>query len=382
MSAHISQEEFQTWVSWINENDWSAYNVSALDDDAAEAVSSKERLTRGRTSRRRFRWPHHTIAHASEERASSHEPESSNGSNLQIAKLALRCPREDCTYTKAFPRQYELDRHIATVHEKQKPFWCPVKGCFKSTAAPSFTRSDKLTSHIRACHKVDADTDCPVVGCPVTLELLLLGRHLVFDHHRGLDRTARAHANAVVNAASSKFRKCPLWQCSAQVPLSRFEAHLKSHGRDELECMAVDLAKEGYIIAFFDDSQEAAEIYVRCPVCSDVVESLADFEKHLLFSHITNPGWPNPQRIPSLDSGFYEGHWTSRIAMTDRKDRQIGLHCRGCGEDFADRHDCGIMRNNKDIVAELRPHRQALLRLCPAFGACEIVFEDLILNES
>jgi len=54
----------------------------------------------------------------------------------------FECSHLGCSHKGTFLREYELERHIKTKHEKDRPFQCPVTGCFKRTQRTAFARSD------------------------------------------------------------------------------------------------------------------------------------------------------------------------------------------------------------------------------------------------
>ena len=96
----------------------------------------------------------------------------------------LTCDHDGCSYKGAFPRQWKLQRHIASKHTTEKPYWCPVVGCVKGNGAPAFARPDKLTAHVRAVHYgTDVKAICPANTCTdKALTLDLLGVHVKSEH--------------------------------------------------------------------------------------------------------------------------------------------------------------------------------------------------------
>jgi hypothetical protein len=78
----------------------------------------------------------------------------------------LSCEYANCTYEGTFPRQWELQRHIAAKHITYKPYWCPMVGCVKVGGPARFARPDKLAAHVRAVHySKGTKVVCPDASC-------------------------------------------------------------------------------------------------------------------------------------------------------------------------------------------------------------------------
>ena len=216
---------------------------------------------------------------------------------------SLKCGHADCNYKGTFPRQWELQRHVAAKHEKVKPFWCPVSGCVKGSRPPAFTRPDKLTAHIRAVHQgKGARAVCPAATCGGTpLELDLLGVHVQLQHlttrHDGV---IGGMLRAVANAASTDWRPCPLWSCKKRVSLEDFPSHLLSHPRAELIVASAELAGEGYRLVksgcYHSEEEmsirrgwcdcEMTSVEVECPICGSGHSSGQMLMTHIESAHI------------------------------------------------------------------------------------------------
>lgn len=74
----------------------------------------------------------------------------------------LLCPERDCTYRMPFRSNYDLKRHVRTVHygDNELQYHCPFPQCrdFPRT----FVRKDKWLNHLRSGH--DGST-CPLSHC-------------------------------------------------------------------------------------------------------------------------------------------------------------------------------------------------------------------------
>lgn len=100
--------------------------------------------------------------------------------------LRLLCPMYACAHAGTFASQWDLNRHVQSVHQATKSFECPYPGCFNGLHAWQFARPDKLTSHIKSCHarrQPDALLDCPVFLCVHARSTLTdLASHIRQDH--------------------------------------------------------------------------------------------------------------------------------------------------------------------------------------------------------
>ena len=73
-----------------------------------------------------------------------------------IRPRIFACPYPDCS-SKSFGWRYELQRHIAGLHEAKRPvFWCTVAGCGRSEMEGEipFPRKDNTNDYIRKVHKM------------------------------------------------------------------------------------------------------------------------------------------------------------------------------------------------------------------------------------
>jgi hypothetical protein len=59
----------------------------------------------------------------------------------------LRCAFSGCSRTEPFGRKGDLDRHIASVHKKERSWKCPRRNCIFHIKG--FPRKDKLNEHLR-----------------------------------------------------------------------------------------------------------------------------------------------------------------------------------------------------------------------------------------
>jgi hypothetical protein len=59
----------------------------------------------------------------------------------------LRCAFSGCRRTAPFGRKGDLDRHIASIHKKERSWKCPRRNCI--FYIKGFSRKDKLNEHLR-----------------------------------------------------------------------------------------------------------------------------------------------------------------------------------------------------------------------------------------
>jgi hypothetical protein len=251
----------------------------------------------------------------------------------------LQCTIDGCSLQGTFPRQCELDRHVAAQHNHEKKFECPVFGCLHGPSQTSFTRADKLTSHIRSCHARDIKVLCPWTNCRIEVELEVLGIHLershhgervieavkrgqngsydgcpfpscqeylggkaLLDHISGHDQTLSGQMEKhsteeirLLQNASSAYRKCLLWSCRKPVALSKLMDHQLQHAQDQLRAAALDLWQENYALiksgcdhCLTDQSCNCAitGIAVVCPICHAAFSDHDSLERHIDDVHI------------------------------------------------------------------------------------------------
>jgi hypothetical protein len=290
----------------------------------------------------------------------------------------------------------ELARHVQTVHggESAKRFACHALGCFDGHLPWSFARSDKLTSHVKATHNYSTIFNrCPVATCsfePCTLEVL--GVHIQHVHH------ALEEGRAVLNATPCKTRKCPLWQCGKYFVANQLMAHIQSHASDDLEVAKSALETEGFLLEA--TTQIGSLVHVVCPVCHAVAADTIQFMRHLATEHLqtsTSGGYLHfekwkaywNQNIPKNYAANIKKllPW-SRIGGFESLRRSLDYQCPCCPfsvagvgggfgaqetQDQQDKralilgHHLSLLRPEAEVVAELYPHRMAILRLWPEF---------------
>jgi hypothetical protein len=99
-------------------------------------------------------WPNCTS------KATFKTPASLNTHTTNIHTTPLICSVPQCSYKKPFGKNYELQRHIETIHGNETPHKCPVKDCEQH--ASGFSRKDKLKKHMREQHTL---LKCPYNHC-------------------------------------------------------------------------------------------------------------------------------------------------------------------------------------------------------------------------
>ena len=315
--------------------------------------------------------------------------------------LQLKCPHANCTHARTFPRLYELKRHIRVKHGGQKPFSCPFKGCFKGATAPSYARSDKLTSHIRNVHgkHMEKLLDCCFDDCmspPLTLDLL--GLHIRHAHAKpnpfGEAVYCDEKARALVNAASTKYRQCPLWRCAKPLRLPNFIQHLSEHSTEDLEDAIAELNMEGYVISnkshvrcnpeLSDNemvqasARSVVRIRVRCPMCNDTFETLQSLQMHIVDEHL----------IAESQKEHYSA-WKEYFRKFSDRVKILGpwgdwelvarIHHLTCP--FCERPQIGAYSTDHHVsmladTDEVKLHRRAILKLYPDFST-HPVWKDL-----
>lgn len=300
-----------------------------------------------------------------------------------------------------FCRQWELDRYTRIKHQMEKPWVCTVAGCFKGPNRTAFARPDKLTDHLRKVHSRLDMVHCPVNGCGKRLVLELIGAHIDCAHSLSYG-SVKEQLRPLANASNANYRACPYWRCRKHVKLASFTEHIVSHSIDELNAMEEELRRENYFYVRSGCSHQAivegihscavTALCIICPVCGEVTGSHAAFEQHAITRHLLKQDaavwehlfqwkhhlWANTVRsgpnvlIPWESWG--RGEWKRRSIK----------ECPFCREDFKDGrsqydhswHHLSLLRNTEEAVAELYPHRRAILRLYPDFKS-HPVFADL-----
>ncbi|KAH9213472.1 hypothetical protein DL95DRAFT_390438 [Leptodontidium sp. 2 PMI_412] len=110
-------------------------------------------------------------------RATFKSPGSLKSHIFNIHVTPLVCTHPQCTYAKPFGKQYELDRHINTIHLASHNHQCPVQSCEAHTTG--FARKDKLLNHIREQHD---NLRCPYNHCFATVLETQVESHLRLFH--------------------------------------------------------------------------------------------------------------------------------------------------------------------------------------------------------
>ena len=314
----------------------------------------------------------------------------------------LKCPHSNCTHEGTFPRGYELERHVRVKHENKRPYSCPFPGCYKGTTTPSYARSDKLTSHIRNAHGRHTEKllHCCLESCTHSaLTLDLLGVHIRRNHiKRNYSRETvyeGEKARALLNAASPKYRQCPLWRCAKQLPLSNIIRHLSEHSTVDLEDATADLSLEGYAISNearvrFDPEQRDQEVLqayacsgvcvrVRCPICNDIFDTHESFQLHVREEHFIAEGQKEHFRAWREDvSSLSNKHILAAAPWKLWGSNWDGMNtiCPCCGYITPNKGDIDYHTSMLADPEAIKPHRRAILKLYPEF-ATHPVWKDL-----
>lgn len=325
------------------------------------------------------------------------QPKGTTVTSLELADKDLeKCTVDGCKHKRAFSSAYELTRHVQTVHggESAKRFVCSARGCFNGRLHWSFTRSDKLTSHIKSTHNYSTIFNtCPVATCafgPCTLEAL--GVHIQHAHET-LDE-----GRAVLNATPCKTRKCPLWRCGKHLVANQLMAHVQSHSSEDLEAAKSILETEGFLIE--GTTQSGISVYVVCPVCRAVTADAIQFIRHLATDHLQTSASGGHVHFEK-----WKAYWRWKIVQSDAAkiqkllpwarinhfwtlSRMSDYECPCCPfsisnvggnykihdrQDQRDKraliqeHHLSFLRPEAEVIAELYPHRMAILRLWSEF---------------
>jgi hypothetical protein len=303
-----------------------------------------------------------------------------------------------------FSTSDELDKHLRTEH-RSAMYSCTAVGCFKGTSAPKFQKSETLTQHIKESHNPDTIFFCPFKTCgfgPSKLDDVAI--HLHWTHTEApLEVDTRvmycnynASVDAVINAASWKYFRCPVWDCRKFVSggHKKVSAHLLAHLPVELENVRDELAFDGYDIhnshglVALSSALRASSVQIKCPACEVRCESDADFRYHIEATHMLArfPGalehfetwrkdiesWTVKQSLKQAsqrpcwlesvpDSVFYQ---VSRSRETSRKCSYstCPFQVWKGGEDHP-----SFLRTAGEIATDLWPHRMEILRHYPRF---------------
>jgi hypothetical protein len=207
--------------------------------------------------------------------------------------------------TIEFSTSDELDKHLQTEH-KSAMYNCNAVGCFKEESAPKFQKAETLTQHIKESHEPGVMFSCPVKTCaiePSKLDDVAIHVHWAHSEqpsepshsHKTLLKRDCMEAIALINAATWRYFRCPIWNCRKFVSggHKKVSAHLLAHLPIELEDVRDELARDGYQIDSVPDSLplrpdtlRTSSVQIKCPACEVRCENDAEFRRHLEASHM------------------------------------------------------------------------------------------------
>jgi hypothetical protein len=241
--------------------------------------------------------------------------------------------------TIEFPTSDGLDKHLHAEH-RSLMYSCNAVGCFKGTSAPKFQKSETLTQHIKESHKPNALFSCPVRICsfePSKLDDIAIHAYWV---HRDLPsrvyprisqrKDHNASVDAVINAASWQYFRCPIWNCRKFISSGhkKVSAHLLAHLPILSESVQDKLANDGYEIHFApsDVTPSAAarhtiSIQIRCPACEVRCKNDAGFRQHIETAHML-------ARIPGMLEHFEQ--WRENVLSWSTKEYHDQIFHRPC----------------------------------------------------
>jgi hypothetical protein len=311
-----------------------------------------------------------------------------------------------------FPTSDGLDEHLQSKH-KSAMYSCTAVGCFKGTSARKFQKSETLTQHIKESHKSDTVFSCVIKTCsfePSELDDLAIHAHWMHTDlpseldARELQRPDHdASVDAVINAATWNYFRCPIWNCRKFVSggYKKVSAHLLAHLPVELEIVQDRLAIDGYEI--YRDVIHTASVQIKCPACDVRCEDDTKFKHHLETAHILarSPGtlehfeqWTKdvlswgPKRYAERVSRrpcwlnripVHKYGWPSRFIHVDRDHKKSykcsHLMCSYSWKGVRESHP-SFLRPVGEIVATLSPHRIQILRHHPDFITSPIFQEQ------
>ncbi len=142
---------------------------------------------------------------------------------IQPTRSGWTCSYKRCTHGRPFARKCDLDRHVRAKHSKEKPFVCPVYGCYQKQRQSAFARKDKLLDHIGRLHVAETLAKCPIAQCgfgPSSCDLMSV--HLSRAHGTLLISGVREYkgssigAWAIIEAAKHYRLKCPVPGCNVR----------------------------------------------------------------------------------------------------------------------------------------------------------------------
>jgi hypothetical protein len=203
-----------------------------------------------------------------------------------------------------FSTSDELDKHLRTEH-KSAMYSCTAVGCLKGKSAPKFQKPETLTQHIKESHAPDTIFSCPVKTCtfePSKLDEVAIHAHWMHikrpsevGTRQSLHRCHDASIDAVINAASWNYFRCPIWNCRKFISggFHKVSAHLLVHLPIELEKAQDQLASNGYEIHLDSDDPgmsigfpHVSSVQIRCPVCKTQCQNDQNFKHHLEADHM------------------------------------------------------------------------------------------------
>lgn len=271
------------------------------------------------------------------------------------------------------------------------------KGSFAVHAAASMVATpglspDQINSLLiskRRTTTAQSSTTARSSHVPLGHALWKLWVYIHRSHH------ALEECRAVLNATPCKTRRCPLWRCGKHSTANQLMAHIQTHASNDLEAAKSALETEDFLIE--STTQNGIAVHVICPVCHAVSADTIHFMQHLTTDHLqtSNSGgyvhfekWKAywNQKTPKLDAAEIKNllPW-SHINGFSTPRRVSEYRCPCCSFSVADiggfhwahgqedkralirEHHRSFLRPEAEVVAELYPHRMAILRLLPEF---------------
>jgi hypothetical protein len=283
---------------------------------------------------------------------------------------------------------------------------CNAVGCFKGKSAPKFQKPETLTQHIKESHNSDTIYACPIKSCnfePSKLDHIAIHAHWMHTKTpskvgaRGLRlQDHDASVDAVINAASWKYFRCPVWNCRKFVSggHKKVSAHLLAHLPIELENVRDELAFDGYeihnvhgLVALSTDTFRASSVKIKCPACEVRCESDVNFRHHIEANYMLARSLGMREHfetwradVISWTIQVYIEHVSHRPCWLDRgihiRERLFGpgrepLKCSYSTCSFhlrpgTEQHP-SFLRPAEEIVTDLWLHRKRILRHYPQF---------------
>ncbi|KAF2252167.1 hypothetical protein BU26DRAFT_516855, partial [Trematosphaeria pertusa] len=278
-------------------------------------------------------------------------------------ETGLKCEHPGCKYRGSFNRKYDLQRHMAK-HTTTAKFQCPLQQCQYSSY-----RTDKFLLHFRRAHTDEDEGICPLPGCgtgPLPWPLLKLHTR----RHHEIDRGSSNVALEAIWKVPDDVCSCPIESCRGiLIKVFYMQEHLRAHPYNErIE------NRHAILVAGYD----ATSTNIVCPVCRELLDGTSAFSHHLEESHIATDGTHFRMFCESLQR---VGRWSLWSVITSAwvpKPFTVvrSVSCSFCSEDFPEwarvDHHIKLLRDYEP----LRPHRLAILKLLPYFGAHPI-FDDI-----